>query len=232
MAQIGCFVPASQAIIGITDRIFTRIGTSDNLARGQSTFLVEMIETANILKNATDKSLIIMDEIGRGTSTYDGLSIAWSVLEYIHNKKILGAKTLFATHYHELTILDRKEGIKNLSIAISEENDEITFLHKIIEEPSQRSYGIHVAGLANMPEEVIIYAEGLLKKFEENKKNGEKINETIESYQMELFDFEGIKEKKKKNDILDNLAYIDLNKITPIEAINILSDLQKKIKKK
>ena len=136
MAQIGSFVPAQSVTIGIVDRIFTRIGTSDNLARGQSTFLVEMLETANILKNATNKSLIIMDEIGRGTSTYDGLSIAWAVMEYIHNKKLLGAKTLFATHYHELTNLDQKNGIKNLSIAISEENGEITFLHKIIEKPS------------------------------------------------------------------------------------------------
>jgi len=231
MAQIGSFVPAGNALIGVVDRIFTRIGTSDNLARGQSTFLVEMLETANILNNATNKSLIIMDEIGRGTSTYDGLSIAWAILEYIHNKKMIGAKTLFATHYHELTNLDKKKGIKNLSIAISENNGEITFLHKIIEGPSQRSYGIHVAGLANLPEEVILYAEGLLKRFEDNKENNEKINTTVEKHQLELFNFEEIKEKKRKKEIMDDIAYLDLNKLTPIDALNILSDIQKKVKK-
>lgn len=231
MAQIGCYVPAQKAEIGVVDRIFTRIGSSDNLARGQSTFLVEMIETANILKNATKKSFIIMDEIGRGTSTYDGLSIAWSVLEYIHNKKSLGTKTLFATHYHELTNLSKKEGIKNYSIAISEKEGEITFLHKIIEGPSEKSYGIHVANLANLPEEVIIYSEGLLKRLEEGKNNKENFASIVEGSQMELFDFNEVKEKRKKDDILEKLKFIDLNKITPLDALNILGDLQKKLKK-
>jgi DNA mismatch repair protein MutS len=231
MAQIGCFVPASFAHIGIVDRIFTRIGTSDNLARGQSTFLVEMTETANILKNATSKSLIIMDEIGRGTSTYDGLSIAWAVLEYIHNKKVLGEKTLFATHYHELTSLENKKGIKNLSIAISEENDRITFLHKIVEGASAKSYGIHVAELAGMPEELILYAEGLLNKLEKNK-NTEKIDAILKNSQLELFNTDEIKEKKIKNDILDKIIYLNLNKITPIDALNIINDIQKQILKK
>ncbi len=230
MTQIGSYVPAQSAKIGVVDRIFTRIGSSDNLARGQSTFLVEMIETANILKNATNRSFIIMDEIGRGTSTFDGLSIAWAVLEYIHNKKVLGAKTLFATHYHELTKLDKKEGIKNYSIAISENNEEITFLHKIIEGPSEKSYGIHVANLASLPEEVILYSEGLLKKLEQNKNDKLNIKSIVENNQMELFDFTGVKENKKKNDIIGKIKFIDINKLTPLEAINILSDLQNRIK--
>ena len=230
MAQIGSFVPAESAAIGIVDRIFTRIGSSDNLARGQSTFFVEMSETANILKNATNKSLVIMDEIGRGTSTLDGLSIAWAVLEYIYNKKVLGAKTLFATHFHELTELGKKEGIKNLSIAISEENNEITFLHKIVSKPAEKSYGIHVANLANLPEEVILYAEGILKKLEDSSNKKEKnITGLIENGQMELFNFEGIKEKKKKSDVLEKIKYLDLNKIAPLELMNIIADIQKKI---
>lgn len=229
MTQIGSYVPAQRAEIGIVDRIFTRIGTSDNLARGQSTFLVEMIETANILKNATERSFIIMDEIGRGTSTFDGLSIAWSVLEYIHNKKVLGAKTLFATHYHELTKLSRKNGIKNYSIAISEKNEEITFLHKIIEGPSEKSYGIHVANLANLPEEVIIYSEGLLKKLEENNNNKNNLTSLIENSQMELFNFSDVKEKRKQNNLIDKIKYLNIEKLTPLEAINILADLQKNI---
>ena len=194
------FCPASSAIIGIVDRIFTRIGSTDNLARGQSTFLVEMLETANILKYATNKSFIIMDEIGRGTSTFDGLSIAWSVLEYIHNKKMIGAKTLFATHYHELTDREKKKGIKNYSIAISEENGKITFLHKIIPGSAEKSYGIHVAGLANLPEEVIYYSQGILKKLEDNK-NHEKIAVDFNDRQLELFDLTNIKEKKKRDEI-------------------------------
>lgn len=230
MTQIGSFVPASSASIGIVDRIFTRIGSSDNLARGQSTFLVEMLETANILKYATKKSFIIMDEIGRGTSTFDGLSIAWSVLEYILNKKLLGAKTLFATHYHELTDLEKKTGVKNYSIAISEDDGKITFLHKIIPGAAEKSYGIHVAGLANLPDEVIYFAEGLLKKLENNK-NHEKINQGTSDGQLELFDLTNIKEKKKKDEIVESLKFIDLNRITPIDALNIISDLQKKLKK-
>lgn len=231
MAQMGSFVPAAHAEIGIVDRIFTRIGTSDNLARGQSTFLVEMMETANILKDATENSLIIMDEIGRGTSTMDGLSIAWAVLEFIHNKKFMGAKTLFATHYHELTDLDKKDGVKNYSIAISEEDGEITFLHKIIEEASMRSYGIHVAGMAHLPEEVIIYAESLLSRLEEKKNTKEEISKALKDGQLQLFDLEEVKSKKKEKSILNDIQFIDLNKISPIEAMNILADIQSKIKK-
>ncbi len=229
MAQIGSFVPASEARIGIVDRIFTRIGTSDNLARGESTFLVEMMETAGIVKNATCKSLIIMDEIGRGTSTYDGLSIAWAVLEYIYNRKILGAKTLFATHYHELTALESKKGVKNLSVAISEENNSITFLHKIIEGAAGKSYGIHVAGLAGMPEEIVMFASGLLKKLEDDNSNNNKMDIQSKTGQLELFDADEIRIKKTNSQLFDKIAYLDLDKITPIEALNMLIDMQKKV---
>lgn len=231
MAQIGSFVPAEEAVIGIVDRIFTRIGTSDNLARGQSTFLVEMMETANILKNSTKKSFIIMDEIGRGTSTYDGLSIAWAVLEYIHNKKILGAKTLFATHFHELTELSIKEGIKNLSIAISKDKENITFLHKIIEEPSQHSYGIYVANLAHLPEEIIYFAEGILKKLEDKKNEDNKIEKIIKSQQLTLFDYNNSKKEKKEIDLINEIKFLDINRFSPIDALNYLYTLHKKLNK-
>lgn len=231
MAQIGSFVPASYAEIGIVDRIFTRIGTSDNLARGQSTFLVEMMETANILRNATEKSFIIMDEIGRGTSTSDGLAIAWGVLEYIHNKKIMGAKTLFATHFHELTELAKKEGIKNLSIAISKDKDKITFLHKIIEEPSTESYGIYVANLAHLPKEVIYFAEAILKKVEDSDKEKNDIKNIIKNGQLTLFDIDNAKEDKKNSEIIEKIKYLDLNRLTPIDTLKFLYDIQQKLKK-
>ena len=169
MAQIGSFVPADSADIGIVDRIFTRVGASDDLASGQSTFMVEMNEVANILRNATSNSLIILDEIGRGTSTYDGLSIAWSVVEYISNKDIIGAKTLFATHYHELTELEGKiPGIKNLCIAVKENGDDIVFLRKIVSGGADRSYGIEVARLAGLPEVVIDRAKDLVAQLASN----------------------------------------------------------------
>lgn len=229
LAQIGMFVPAMEARIGVVDRIFTRIGASDNLARGQSTFLVEMSETANILKNATNKSLIIMDEIGRGTSTFDGLSIAWACVEYITDKKYLGAKTLFATHYHELTKLSDKKGIKNLSVAISEDGEDIIFLHKIIEKPSEKSYGIHVAKIAQMPKETITLAENILAKLE----NKEFIQNKVElvKNQYDLFDFSAPPANKDNEKILNDLKYLDLDRIAPLQALNILSDYQKKLKK-
>jgi len=232
MAQIGCFVPASEANLGIVDRIFTRIGTSDNLARGESTFLVEMKETANILKNATAKSLIIMDEIGRGTSTYDGLSIAWALLEYIHNKRFIGAKTLFATHYHELTDLEKNKGIKNLSVLVSEDNENITFLHKIVEKPAEKSYGIHVAKLALLPKEVTNYAELILKKLEKDENDSaiEKKESKGVKYQPNLFDIEDSPPSKKHNEVIEQIKYFDLNRTTPIQALNILFDIQKKLK--
>lgn len=229
LAQIGMFVPAMEAQIGVVDRIFTRIGASDNLARGQSTFLVEMSETANILKNATGKSLIIMDEIGRGTSTFDGLSIAWACVEYITDKKYLGAKTLFATHYHELTKLSDKKGIKNLSVAISEDGEDIIFLHKIIEKPSEKSYGIHVAKIAQMPKETITLAENILAKLENKESVQNKID--LVKTQYDLFDFSAPPTNKDNEKILNDLKYLDLDRIAPLQALNILADYQKKLKK-
>jgi len=229
MAQIGSFVPTLDAKIGIVDRIFTRIGTSDNLARGQSTFLVEMTETANILKNATNQSLIIMDEIGRGTSTYDGLSLAWAILEFISNKDILGAKTLFATHYHELTKLSEKDGIINFSVGVAENEGHITFLHKIFQKPAEKSYGIHVAKLADIPESVLSCAQNILNKLEE--KSEAKENIVIEKGQFELFNQTQIPISKKDQELLNELKYLDVNRISPLQALNILSDLQKKLKK-
>jgi DNA mismatch repair protein MutS len=238
MAQIGCFVPAAKANIGVVDRIFTRIGTSDNLARGQSTFFVEMQETANILKYATGRSLIIMDEIGRGTSTYDGLAIAWAILDYIHDKRILGAKTLFATHYHELTQLDKKEGIKNYCVAIKEDGTSFTFLHKIIPEAAQKSYGIHVAELAGMPDAIVEYAKKLLVSLEQNnngKANEQNITKDVafnEAPKDNLFDFhENYKEDNASKEICNAIKFLDLDRMTPIQALNMLYDLQKKTKK-
>ena len=165
MAQIGSFVPASKANIGIVDRIFTRVGASDDLASGQSTFMVEMTEVANILRNATSKSLLILDEIGRGTSTFDGLSIAWAVIEHISNPKLLGAKTLFATHYHELTELEGKlPGVNNYCIAVKERGDDIVFLRKIVKGGADKSYGIQVAKLAGVPDSVINRAKELVEE--------------------------------------------------------------------
>ena len=165
MAQIGSFVPASSANIGIVDRIFTRVGASDDLASGQSTFMVEMNEVANILRNATSNSLLILDEIGRGTSTFDGLSIAWAVVEHISNTKLIGAKTLFATHYHELTELEGKlSGVNNYCIAVKEKGDDIVFLRKIIKGGADKSYGIQVAKLAGLPDSVIERAKEIVNE--------------------------------------------------------------------
>ncbi|QEK12176.1 DNA mismatch repair protein MutS [Crassaminicella thermophila] len=230
MAQIGCFVPADKATIGVVDRIFTRVGASDDLARGQSTFMVEMSELANILNNATKKSLIILDEIGRGTSTYDGLSIAWAVVEYISSKKVLGARTLFATHYHELTELEGiLNGVKNYCISVEECNDDIIFLRKIIRGSADQSYGIQVAKLAGVIDDVITRAKQILLQLEENdinKKNLKedttinKTNEVIYEKQMSIFD-------GKNNDVIEELKKIDILDITPMEAMNHLYKLVK-----
>ncbi len=231
MSQIGCFVPAKEAKIGIVDRIFTRVSASDNLAEGQSTFLVEMSETANILKSATKKSLIIVDEIGRGTSTYDGLSLAWAIVEYIHQK--IGAKTLFATHYHELTKLESDDnGIKNFSVLVSEEDEKITFLHKIIDKPAEKSYGIYVAKLANIPHEVIKYADTLLRSLENEKQfSGNDVVEKLKG-QLELFDVKVAANTKNHDEIINTLKNINIDNISPLQALNIIADLQKKIAKK
>ena len=222
MAQIGSFVPAQSSKIGITDRIFTRIGASDDLASGQSTFMVEMNEVANILKNATGKSLLILDEIGRGTSTFDGLSIAWAVVEYIC--KNIGARSLFATHYHELTVLEGKvDGVKNFSVAVKRHGDSITFLRKIVKGGTDDSYGIEVAKLAGVPGEVTSRAKEVLASVEGGKSpidGGEKIQANIETNRAEA-------ESEKK--IKDFILSLDVTTLTPLEALNELYKLQQKV---
>lgn len=242
MAQIGSFVPAEEANIGICDRIFTRVGASDDLASGQSTFMVEMTEVANILRNATKNSLIVLDEIGRGTSTFDGLSIAWAVVEHISNSKVLGAKTLFATHYHELTELEGTiSGVNNYCIAVKEQGDDIVFLRKIIKGGADKSYGIQVAKLAGVPDTVISRAKELLSELSEaditvKAKEIAEINSNItqrkavpkpdevDLQQMSLFD------TVKDNDIIKELGDLELGNMTPIDALNILYRLQTKLK--
>ena len=224
MAQIGSYVPADEAAIGIVDRIFTRIGAQDEIHAGQSTFMVEMTETANILHNASSRSLLILDEIGRGTSTYDGLSIAWAVLEYIHNHPELHARTLFATHYHELTQLgDTLPNAANYNVAVSESNGEVVFLYKIIRGGTDRSYGIHVAQLAGLPQTVISRSFEILKQLEEDTAHTR--SGIPASEQMSFF--------PESNPLVDDLQKIDLNQLSPIEALNILYEWKRKyIKKK
>lgn len=233
MAHVGCFVPAKSADICVVDKIFTRVGASDDLSQGQSTFMVEMSEVSNILNNATENSLIILDEIGRGTSTYDGLSIAWSVVEYITTK--IKAKTLFATHYHELSELESKmECIKNYRILIKESGDKITFLRKIVEGNVDKSYGIQVANLAGLPKEVITRAKEIISKLEEsdiNKSLDLNTNEcrSIEEEQVSLFDY-SITNDDYKNFVEENIQNIDINNLTPWNAMLLLNDIVKKSK--
>ena len=237
MAQIGSFVPAKKANIGIVDRIFTRVGASDDLASGQSTFMVEMTEVANILRNATAKSLLILDEIGRGTSTFDGLSIAWAVIEHISNTKLCGANTLFATHYHELTELEGKiAGVNNYCIAVKEKGDDIVFLRKIVKGGADKSYGIQVAKLAGVPDSVIQRAKELVEELSDAditaavkdltapKKKNKVVYDQLDMAQISLFD------TVKDDDIIEEIRGLDISGLTPLEALNILSNLQNKIK--
>ena len=236
MAQCGFFVPADSADIGICDRIFTRVGASDDLASGQSTFMVEMNEVANILKNATKKSLVILDEIGRGTSTFDGLSIAQAVVEYVTDKDKIGAKTLFATHYHELTSLEgRLPGVHNYCVAVKEEGKDVTFLRKIVPGEADRSYGIEVAKLAGVPAPVLRRARNISKKLEredfENKASSKKADENIEG-QISFADIfkepEEPKDDGRKDEFVNEIKSIDVNSMTPIEAMNKLFELKEK----
>lgn len=225
MAQIGSFVPASSAKIGVVDKIFTRVGASDDLSMGQSTFMVEMMEVATILKNATSNSLVILDEIGRGTSTYDGLSIAWAVAEYIADKEKCGAKTLFATHYHELTELENKlEGIKNYSIAVKEKGEDIIFLRKIVNGGTDESYGVHVARLAGVPKDVTKRANEILRSLErKNILNGKQIeNKKQVEGQLDM-------ENYKLAELAQEIDKIDLNVLTPIDALNTLVKIKEKM---
>ena len=225
MAQIGSFVPADSASIGIVDRIFTRVGASDEIARGQSTFMVEMVETANILHNATDRSLLILDEIGRGTSTYDGLAIAWAIVEYIHNHPQLRARTLFATHYHELTDLaERLPHVANYNVAVTEQGDRVVFLHKIIPGPADRSYGVHVAQLAGLPKSVITRAQEILNDLEASGAAGpRRSNAPPTVYQLSLF--------SQEDPIIVDLKGLDVNALSPLDALNKLYELQQRAKR-
>ena len=242
MAQVGSFVPAKSANICISDRIFTRVGASDDLASGQSTFMVEMTEVANILRNATSKSLLILDEIGRGTSTFDGLSIAWAVVEYISDSRLLGAKTLFATHYHELTELEGKiDNVNNYCIAVKEKGDDIVFLRKIVKGGADKSYGIQVAKLAGVPDLVINRAKEIVEELSEEditnrvseiavkdkiskKKPKAKKYDEVDIAQMSLFD------TVKDDDVLEELKNLDVGNMTPIDALNTIYRLQNKLK--
>jgi DNA mismatch repair protein MutS len=242
MAQIGSYVPAASANIGIVDRIFTRVGASDDLASGQSTFMVEMNEVANILRNATSNSLLILDEIGRGTSTFDGLSIAWAVVEHISNPKLLGAKALFATHYHELTELEGKlDNVNNYCIAVKEKGDTIVFLRKIVKGGADKSYGIQVAKLAGLPDSVIDRANEIVNELSANDISDIAKNITVDRYagttrkkkehldevdlaQMSLFD------TTSDDSIIDELRNIEISTLTPLEALNKLNELQSKVK--
>ncbi len=237
LAQIGCFVPAERAVIGVVDRIFTRVGASDDLFQGQSTFMVEMSELSNILNNATQNSLIILDEIGRGTSTYDGLSIAWSVVEYISNSKVLGAKTLFATHYHELTELEGiLQGVKNYCISVKEVGDDIVFLRKIIRGGADQSYGIQVAKLAGLPDEVIHRAKSILCELEEsdiNRKNEnvlQEISMTVEKPSFEAKDTQINFFDINSNEIINELKGMDIINMTPMDAMGKLYQLVEKVR--
>jgi len=232
MAQMGSYVPARSASVAITDRIFTRVGALDNLSQGQSTFMVEMQETANILNNATDKSLVIMDEIGRGTSTYDGLSIAWAVVEYLHDLNGTGVKTLFATHYHELTTLEQlKPRVVNYNIAVKERNDDIIFLRKLVKGGTTRSYGIQVALLAGIPAEVVSCAKAVLASIEAEKQDfsGNVLSEEKKrtpgkkQVQLDLF-------QKPEYMVIESIQKLDVLNITPLEALNFLNELKKKLK--
>ena len=226
MAQIGSFVPARSARIGIVDSIFTRVGASDDLAAGQSTFMLEMSEVSSILKNATAKSLIILDEIGRGTSTYDGMSIARAVLEYVTDKKKLGAKTLFATHYHELTELEEKmSGVKNYNTSVKKRGEEITFLRRIVRGGADGSYGIEVAQLAGIPKSVVVRAREILAELEETGAVPVIRTQTKEVQDDTQISFEsGI-----NNEVIDELKMLDVNTLTPIEALTKLYEIKKKL---
>ena len=223
MAQVGSFVPASYAKIGVVDKIFTRVGASDDLSMGQSTFMVEMMEVATILKDATSNSLVILDEIGRGTSTYDGLSIAWAVAEYIADKEKCGAKTLFATHYHELTELEGKiEGIKNYSIAVKEKGEDIIFLRKIVRGGTDESYGIHVAKLAGVPQAVVTKSNEILRTLERKVNTKQKEDKKEVAGQLDMYNY-------KLAEIAHEIDKINLNELTPIDALNTLVKIKEKM---
>jgi len=223
LAQIGSFVPAKEAHIGLVDRIFTRVGASDNLSAGQSTFMVEMTETAQILNCATNKSLILLDEIGRGTSTYDGLSIAWAVAEYIQNPERLGTRTLFATHYHEMTELETlREGVRNYRVAVHERDGDVLFLRKIVPGGADRSYGIHVAKLAGLPKEVIQRAQEVLLRLEQPSSTP-----VVTSPTQPVLNSDA--SLPCPHPLLEEVRQMNLFSMTPLDALNTLADIQRRL---
>lgn len=236
LAQIGCFVPAREAILPIFDQVFTRIGAADDLISGQSTFMVEMLEAKNAIANATKNSLILFDEIGRGTSTYDGMALAQAIIEYIHTQ--IGAKTLFSTHYHELTVLaETLPQLKNVHVSAIEQNGTVVFLHKIKEGPADKSYGIHVAELAELPKELIVRANEILRQLENQNNKNEQIEPKKEEHslkQLSFFEETDTKVKKeitsKEKKIVEELKGINLLELNPLQAMNTLYELQKKLK--
>ena len=235
MAQMGCFVPADAASIGLVDKVFTRVGASDNISQGESTFMVEMNEAANILNNMTDRSLVLFDELGRGTSTYDGISIAWAIVEYLHECPVAKPKTLFATHYHELNELEKNfKRVKNFNVSVREQNQKVIFLRKLVRGGSEHSFGIHVAKMAGMPKSVVNRANEILKELEGASgsaqaltKPVQEIAQTREGYQLSIFQLDD----PVLSQIRDELLNIEINNLTPIEALNKLNDIKKLLKK-
>ena len=243
LAQIGCFVPAKKAVLPIFDQVFTRIGASDDLIAGQSTFMVEMMEAKYAIANATKNSLIIFDEIGRGTSTYDGMALAQAIIEYIHDN--IGSKTLFSTHYHELTVLEKElKRLKNVHVSAIEQNGKVIFLHKIKDGPADKSYGIHVAKLADLPASLIERANEILKKLEQNGTNKQGNQEIFDEPQSEIYESEGLQlsffgephEQKntplagKEKRVIEKIRQLDILDMTPMQALNTLYELHKKLK--
>jgi len=235
MAQIGSFVPAESAKIGLVDKIFTRVGASDNISLGESTFMVEMNEAANILNNISQRSLVLFDELGRGTSTYDGISIAWAIVEYLHEHPRARAKTLFATHYHELNEMQKSfKRIRNFNVSVKEVDNNVIFLRKLQPGGSEHSFGIHVAQMAGMPQSITKRAQAILKQMEsENRKHGIKkpIDDFIEKregYQLSFFQLDD----PVLSQIRDELLHLDVNNLTPLEALNKLNEIKKIVRGK
>ena len=236
LAQIGCFVPAESAIIGLVDKIFTRVGASDNISAGESTFMVEMTEAANILNNLSGHSLVLFDELGRGTSTYDGMSIAWAIVEYIHEYAKGRARTLFATHYHELNEMEKSfPRIKNFNVSVREIDGKVIFMRKLMPGGSEHSFGIHVAQLAGMPKSIVKRSEQILKKLEAGNNRGElksaptaEIAESREGMQLNFFQLDD----PVLSQVRDEILGIDVNNLTPLEALNKLNDIKRIVKGK
>lgn len=234
MAQIGSFVPAQEAQIGIVDKIFTRVGASDNISQGESTFMVEMTEAANILNNVTPKSLVLFDELGRGTSTYDGISLAWSIVEYLHNNTKAQAKTLFATHYHELNDMESKyDRIHNFNVSVKEKDGKVIFMRKLIAGGSEHSFGIHVAKLAGMPRIVVDRATEILHQLESTKRGDTPITEQKKSHKAKQTTTDGAMQLSffqlddpVLTQIRDEIQGLNINNLTPIEALNKLNDIK------